>query len=184
MSRPFTYKQKNRLLLIGLFPLALFIYSFSLKKTITVIMQVREMEERIADASEAPSKSLMLKGEINKLENRLTAYNKKSNNEQGILDFVTGYCKSNETVLREFPEMQAEEREGYIIETHRFVVQGTFSSLLSLIYLLEQKNPLGNIASVNYALKKDPKTKEQLLLATIFLQNIKQNENYKASINP
>ena len=59
------------------------------------------------------------------------------------------------------------------------MIGGNFSTLINLVYLLEQKYNLGKIASVNYQLKKDFKTKEMQLTATIFLQNIKKKNHEK-----
>ncbi|MGZ4058661.1 MAG: hypothetical protein ACXVPU_06530, partial [Bacteroidia bacterium] len=91
-----------------------------------------------------------------------------------LLELITGYCQVNNTVLREFPKTIIFEKGDILIETNRFVVQGSFQSLLNLIYTLEQKSKIGKVASVEYQIKKEIKDKKILLTASIFLQNIKK----------
>jgi len=102
---------------------------------------------------------------------------KGQNTAQTLLELVTNYCKNNHAVLREFPETNTNNQEGLMIETNRFVVEGNFSALLNLVYLLEQKNKLGKISSAVYQVKKDFKTKNKMLIVTIYLQNVKKQSS-------
>jgi hypothetical protein len=175
MNKGLTYKKKNKILLAGICFTALFIYSFTFKKTFILINNVKATEAKIEIAKDAPSKSQQLKRKLDLINNKISVYNNTStNNQQSLLELVTEYCKNNGTILLEFPMVIEEVNAGFIIETNRFVVQGDFNSLLSLVYILEQKNIVGKIAAVNYQVKKDTKTKETILTSTIYLQNIKR----------
>jgi hypothetical protein len=64
-----------------------------------------------------------------------------------------------------------------LVETSMFVVEGNFSNLLNLIYILEQKHPVGRVSSVSFQSKRDLKTLQLTLSATIYVQSIKKIES-------
>jgi hypothetical protein len=175
MFKQISYKKKNKMLIAVLIIGGLLIYSFAIKKTIALVNEVQANSDKINSAKNAPARSQALKKEIEKIDTKIGAFNKVQENEQqSLLELITDYSHTKGTVLREFPEVTRENNGSFIVETNRFVVEGNFQSLLDLVYLLEQNKVPGKIASVDYVLKKDLKTKEMALTATIYLQNIKK----------
>jgi hypothetical protein len=174
MLSDISYKKKNRFLLGAMILAALFIYSFCIKKTLSLISEVKDTELKTEMAKDAPAASALLTKEIEKIDRKIGTKRSPGNDNQSLLGLVTSYCKSNNAVLREFPEATEAASGSFLVATNRFEVEGDFSSLLSLVYILEQKVDLGKIASVNYSLKKNLKNHELVLTATIYLQNIKK----------
>lgn len=175
MLKDLSYKKKNTLLLAAIAFGLLCVYVLAFKKTIGLVAEVNATETKIEAAKDAPARSAFLQKEIEKLDATIGTQNRPDeNSQQSLLELVTDYCKSNNAVLREFPVVTQELKGSFVVETNRFVVEGNFSTLLALVYTLEQKNTPGKIASVEYALKKDAKTREMALTATIYLQNIKK----------
>lgn len=180
MLNKLTYKKKNLLLLITAVIVAVMIYSFAIKRTIAAYKQVAENQAKMEQAANAPAMAEQLEKELIRMDAKIGNHNTREGNiNEALLSLITDYCQSHHAVLREFPETSYTEDGDLAIENNHFMIGGNFSTLINLVYLLEQKYNLGKIASVNYQLKKDFKTKEMQLTATIFLQNIKKKNHEK-----
>lgn len=180
MFENLTYKKKNILLGITAALLLLVVYLFGISKTIKAYREYAEAKNKMELAVNAPAMAAQLEKELQiidtKLGNQSTA---GQNTSETLLSLITNYCQNNPTVLREFPQTTFANQGDMVIETNQFVVGGSFSTLLKLVYILEQKNKVGKVASVKYQLKKDFKTKEMLLTASVFIQNIKKKDHEK-----
>lgn len=177
-----SYKKKNLLLVIASVVVLLMIYSFAIKRTISAYTQFSENKEKMEQAANAPMMAEQLEKELIRMETKIGNHNTKNTNiDEALLSLLTDYCQSNQAVLREFPQTTYTQDGELEIETNQFMIGGNFSTLIKLVYLLEQKYNLGKIVAVNYQLKKDFKTKEMQLTSTVFLQNIKKknHENEK-----
>lgn len=170
-----TYKRKNKLLLLGTVVILFLIYTLSINKTIRAYSDYNVAEAKMQLAKNAPQQVKELKRQLLQMESMIGK--KETSGQdlvQSLLELVTNYCQNNHAVLREFPEATTTSKEDLLINTNPIVVEGSFSELVKLVYLLEQKANLGKIASVKYALVKDRKSKEMALTATIYIQNIKK----------
>lgn len=175
MLRNLTYRKKNQVLLIAALLMVYLIYAFAIKKTIAAYKEYTTSESQMELAINAPAMAAQLEKQLLQINLRMGDQNRNGQNtEQALLELTTNYCQKHHAVLREFPETTVVKQGDLFIETNLFVVEGDFASLINLVYLLEQKNKLGKIASVRYSLKKDFKTKEMALTAAIYLQNVKQ----------
>ena len=173
-----TYKKKNRLLLVAAVLLLLVVYNFAVKRTLAAKNDCTTAEEQIALASNAPMLAAQLEKELDQMNGRIGLDSVKGENSgQKLLELVTNYCQNNEAVLREFPETVVTDQEKLTVETNLFMVEGNFAALINLVYALEQKAKLGKVASVHYQLKKDLRSKEMVLVASTYLQNVKKKEN-------
>lgn len=174
MFKNITYKKKNKLLLIGVVLLIIVLYNFAFKKTILAYSDCKNAENQIAIAANAPMMVAQLKKQLLRIEETIGTNETNNKSEQALLELVTNYCQSNSAVLNEFPKSTFANQGDLIIETNRFVIQGNFSTLIKLVYLLEQKEKMGQLASVHYQLKKDIITKKNALFVTIYLQKVKK----------
>jgi hypothetical protein len=166
-----SYKKKYNYLLIAIPLCALIIYTLAVKKTIILMNGVSDMQQKIELAKDAPQRSEELKAEIDNMDQWIGQKNDK-NKPHSLLEIVTDYCKTTGSILREFPEEIETVKGNYIVRTNRLIIEGDFSQLLSLVYTLEQKVNIGKVSSVNYSSRKEPRTKQMTLTATIYLQNI------------
>jgi hypothetical protein len=165
-----TYKQKNRFLLIGIVLLAFISYRMAFRNTINVCSGINSLEEQLKLADHAPQKVAGLQARLAGMDQVLG----RSQSESTLLGVVTDYCQKNNVALREFPKTIEKTQGEYQVETNFFVIEGGFIKLLELLYLLEQKNRVGKVASVNFSTKKDYKTKALNLTAIIYVQNVKK----------
>jgi hypothetical protein len=165
-----TYKKKNRILLICAVLMLICIYKLAVSETISCYSECGQLEEQVRQLENIP-------GQIQELQKKIRTTEIQAiegpGKQKELLEVVSSYCEKNELVLREFPRTEKETKENLEVETSRFTVQGEFLSLLRLVYELEQKDRIGRIASVNYHLEKDQKTKVISLCADVYVQRIK-----------
>ena len=165
---------KNRLLIISAVLMLFCIYKLAISETLSSMTQCAELEQQVQGLENIPAR-------INDLKKKIRTTQSYTSNQTGkqkeLLEIVSSYCEKEHLVLREFPKVEREIKENLEVETNRFTVQGEFPSLLKLVYDLEQKDQVGRIASVNYRLQKDPKTKSTSLCAEIYVQQIKNTDH-------
>jgi hypothetical protein len=173
-----TYKKKNQVLLVIAVILLFIAYQFAIKKTMAAHTDVVNAEQQMELAANAPMMAAQLEKELMLMDAKIGADSLKEKNAgQELLELVTNYCQQNNAVLREFPETINTPQEKLMVETNWLVVAGDFATLINLVYILEQKSKLGKVTSVQYQLKKDLKSKELVLTATIYIQNVKKKEH-------
>lgn len=176
MLKGLTYRKKNQLLIVVSLMMAYLIYVFAIKKTIGAYNEYTLAEKQMELLVNAPIMSAQLEKKLFNINSKIGHQNTIDQNaEQALLELITNYCQENHVVLRAFPETTVARQRDLFVETNMFIIEGGFSSLLNLVYELEQKSKLGKIVSVRYQLKKDLRTKDMSLIATIYLQNIKQH---------
>ncbi len=177
MFKNLTYKKKNQLLLAGAILFAVMMYSFAIKRTVVVYRECNVLEAQMKLAHDAPLKAAMLERKLAEMDHLPGEQQKGDVNvQQNLLGVITNYCQNNNVILREFPKTIQTEEKDLLVETNVFVIEGGFSKLLQFVYLLEQKNKIGRIASVQFQTKRDYKTKTLSLTAMIYVQSIKKSE--------
>lgn len=173
MFKQLTYSTKNKLLIAGAFTLLYLIYVFALKKTVDVYTEYEGSKDKIELIANAPQRTGELEKELQEINARIGTHQLPGiKTRQLLLELVSNYCQKNKAVLREFPDSETMEKEGLLVETNRFTVEGNYNTLVKLVYLMEQEYKIGRVASVKYQLKKDFKTQKMALTATMYIQNI------------
>lgn len=180
MLKKLTYKKKNLFLVLIALIVALMVYFLAIKKTMAVYAEFTENKSKMEKAANAPLLAAQLEKELMVMDSKIASQNNRQGNvDDAVLSLITTYCQNNHAVLLDFPETTYSEDGNLSIETRQFMIGGDFFTLINLVYLLEQKYNLGKLVAVNYQLKKDFKTKEMQLTATISLQNIKKKNHEK-----
>jgi hypothetical protein len=178
MLNNLTYKKKNQLLLVGAILFLFIAYYLAFGRTISLYRECSTMEDQLLSLSDAPNQSAILQAKLTQLDQTLGGRQlADTNTQQALLNVVSNYCKSNDALLREFPKAVSKQENEYIVETNVFTVEGNFMKLLQLVYLLEQKERIGKLASVLFQSKQDARTKVLALTATIYVQNVKKIQN-------
>ena len=160
----------------GLF--ALIIYFSAIKNTLDLYARCNELEEQLLQADNASLQMIQLQKELQEIESIFGDKKETSSNyQQVLLETISNYCSRNNVILREFPRPSVINEQDFSVETNLVVVEGNFNNLLHLAYLLEQKNKTGKIACMQLQTKKDFKTKQLALTASIYIQNIKKTDH-------
>ena len=176
MFKDWTYRKKNRALWIAAALAFLFAWYFSISETVSAYSECNAIEERLGQANDLPVQVAALQTQLKRMEQALGFRKDTATGFQEILlKAVSGYCKEKGIVLKEFPSPVANTENGYVVETSMFTVEGDFTGVLKLVYLLEQKERLGRIASVEYKKAKN-QSKKTVLLTTIYVQNVRKEK--------
>lgn len=169
------WKQKNKLLLIGGLVLLWSVYSFAISNTIDTRSQCNKLQLQLDSASDAPSRLIHLKQEFQQLETITNSSDTLTTLHERLLGIVTNYCQENDLVLRDFASPVCYRQQEWLVETHPVIVEGAYVNLLKLVHKLE-KEKTGKIVSVDFRSRRDNKTQQLSLTATIYVQNIIREE--------
>ncbi len=151
------------------------IYISPIKKTIDLHTQCNELEEKLLLANNSSSQLSLLQKQLHEVEDIFGDKGETYNNyQQNLLEIISNYCSLNNVILREFPTPIILNEQEFSVETNVVVVDGSFSNILNLIYLLEQKKKTGKISSLQFNSKKNFKTKQLGLSASLYIQNVKK----------
>ena len=157
--------------------LSVIIYTTLISSIFDKIDQRDEMIGQLNAIQNASTHIKQLEQEIKKADKLLGSSSAEfSSFQQELLSIVSRYCKKNKLVLRDFPEPRIEKKETFSIETNVFEVSGKFKNLVQLVYLFEQRQKIGKVASVAFHKKKDIINRSEYLSALIYIQNIRKNE--------
>jgi hypothetical protein len=176
MFSKITYKIKYKLFLALLALSTLLIYKTAIAKTISLYFQNKELAIKIEEASNAPERAQLLKQKLYSMDKFIQS--SQSDTSQNVhdllLESISSYCKEKKIILKSFPETFSATKGEFDLQTHIFSIQGNFSNLLNLLYLLEQKWRTGKVSSVNFQCSKDIDSKQKTLISTVYLQNVKK----------
>jgi hypothetical protein len=177
LLKNYTYKQKLTALLIGGLIFAFIAYFASIKKSILLFKQNKELFKKIELVETAPQNIKVLETELNKLDALIGKDNDTTageNTRQLLLEKTANYCQENMVVFKEFSQPFIVIRDKYLIETNTLILNGSFCNLLKFVYLLEKSYQSEKVTSVRFNSYKDFITKETILTATIYVQKIKK----------
>lgn len=175
-----TQRNKTRILWVGCALFLLIIYSNNISKTVTLYFENADMEAKIANTGDAASRISKLRDKNEKLDQSILRYvNNEPDNHEYLLQEVSTACKKYQLLLHEFPARKSEESFEYLINTSSATVQGSFSSIVKLIYEIEKEKRIAKISSCEFYTMQDPKTKRELLYCKLYLQNLSSNDNAK-----
>jgi hypothetical protein len=178
MFQNISFQRKYQLLLLVSGLLMLCIYQFAISKTVDLYRRNNELNAKLAEAVNTPQ-------QVDAIHKRLKALDKlipsRKTDSVGsvhdtLLSVLSQYCKENSVLLKSFPETSTYEEGSFEIETNSFTLQGNFIPLLRLVYLLEQKERIGKISSLNFQSAKDYDSKRTVLPLTVYLQTVKNKQ--------
>lgn len=178
MKNKLTYKQKltYALILGGLF--AVILYNMAISDTIDLAVENSELELLVSKNVDAPLQIKAAKQKLSKIE-QLTGneVNASIDIHQLLLGSVSGYVQENNLILKDFPQPYSMTDKGYITKTAIVTVEGDFIRLLKLCNYIEKKYQGGKIVAVDFKATKELRTKKRKLNSTIYLQNVKAEED-------
>jgi hypothetical protein len=173
MKTKLNYKTKNNILLLIAVIVLLFTYNFYITDTIHLVSDYNRNSDSLMQTENAVFLKQELKMKLRAVESRAGMSDKKDLDfQQQLLEIISRFSQQNKTVIRSIPQVSSYKEKDLLVESNVFVMEGSFRQLLSLLYLLEQKERIGKIASVKFKKETDLKTKKTYLLATYYLQNI------------
>lgn len=173
-----TYRQKNRLLLVGSLLACVLIYVVSLSQTWELYRANQALILQVENARNAPAVILGLKKQLASYNRILKNFSSDTlRREDYILDQITNSCKRNGIRLVSLPVSNLSEQEDFLIETRMIKMKGSFINLLRVVYEAEHQFMVGRVSSVRFATEEDRKNNTVELFAYVYLQNLSLNKN-------
>ena len=168
-----TYKQKIKLLTIGAMLFLFICYQYALKKTWNVY---QEYSQNYINADQSGNYINLIPGlqyqekKVVDLINNHTA--DTINTPKETLAFITFFCKQGRLKLTEYLPMQITENSNFNLATRQISVEGSYMSLLKLLYELENQRFYGRLCSAYFKSTEDPYSHKIILTCTFYLQNL------------
>ncbi len=163
-----TYRQHNLFLLTVAVFLGIAIYSFSIRRTVSVYQVYQKNKQNIEKAASAPSDIARYEKEWTLLQQtRQRAYNREY-----LLDQLTSFCRAHELLIKSFPQALQQEKNQISIYTNHIELEGKYKDIVKLIFMIEQEQHLASVSSVKFYTLKDRIDKQTYLRAKLVLRNL------------
>jgi len=169
--------KKNIGLLIGFLVMLFIAYKFSISKTFKVKNEYEKLKNEQERISDLPNQISYLKQQSAYydqilLKNQISSENSFQNN---LLTIVNSYASKNDLEIMGFKQPHVFPEKDAIIKTYNFSVKGNYTSILKLLYSIEQYGNYGKIISVDFEKKKNYKSNKVFLECDVFLQRVERN---------
>lgn len=169
MWKRLTYAQKTKWTLVAGLLLLLICWQGAFKRTWELRSKVLQLETTSGDSGELKLRIEMLEQRMVQASLLMSGTGDNKEPRQRLLNELSEQCRQSKILLKNMPGVRTREYAGYRVETQEFTIEGPFIPLLKLHHRLERELGGGRIASSSYRLRKDPKTRKDLLSATIYI---------------
>ncbi len=177
MFERLSYKRKFILVIAGGIVMFFLVFKLNIKKTIVAGKEWRKLKNQTTNIAD-------INGRNNQLENRLLELNdllgsslSPANLRASVLTSVVELTPGVKIDLYEIPKVYTYYDGDMEVYTNKIVLKGDFKSLLKYLYLLETKEKISRIRSVNFIYTKQRGTQYESMYAEFYLQNIKIESN-------
>ncbi|WP_378185619.1 hypothetical protein ACE939_10955 [Aquimarina sp. W85] len=168
-------QNKIILLILGLLLAYVLAYQFAISNTVALYTDNKMLNNDLQLAQESNVKYTTLKKKEQELNSILTTNNIDEHAIQNsllkTLNYISKDIKFNIQKFEE-PHSHQDTETKEVTTTYNFTLEGDYSSLIQVVYLLEQSYSFGNIAHINFTKIKDYRTNKSSLHCKILLQKI------------
>lgn len=170
-----SYKEKNKLLLIGAILFIILAYWMAVGRTVSLYQEIIHLRAQVDSVQRAPSSIMRLRHQLRMYEASLAQFGNSSQNwEDHLLHEVAEVCQQNRVTLIQLPPPQIEEQSAYLVYTRGLKIEGKYRALVQALHALEKKKSIGRINSVRFALEVDRNTRTTYLFAYVYIQHIER----------
>ncbi|MEN0005203.1 MAG: hypothetical protein AAF798_13710 [Bacteroidota bacterium] len=148
-------------------------YQFAFKKTIQDYSTLTQQKEMLAIAQDAPQRIQQYQIQLQQLDATISAM---SYDRAQLFEAVNTFCEEHQLALDNFSSEHRKAIDKLDWITNPITVSGSYWEITQLCYYMEQEEHFGHIASVDYQLEKDLRTKKKKLTGTIYVQNVASSQ--------
>ena len=153
--------------------LGVILYNLSIRRTWETYKSYHKNKSHAALAISAPYEIEKYRRQLSTLQHSSIQPYKREH----LLERLTAFCRDHDLLIKSFPEAILLSEGVYQVITNQFELEGSYSDMVQLVYLLEEKEKLGNISSIKFYLYKDKIKKKELLRSHIILRNLKEQQS-------
>ncbi len=177
-----TYQQKFKMVLAGFAVMFILSYLLAIKRTISLYFESRELQKIQIDWQQHPHQLKELKARKAQIQNQIQPAAQLTIAEEQLLEILLASAQEHGVTIRHFGRPISFEQQRMQINTYTCAISGKYHDLLRVIQQFESTFKAGKIASVQFKLEKDRKTRRQYLQASIQLQTVNfSSQNKEAS---
>lgn len=167
-------KTKNSILLVG-FLITLFIcYQLAISKTFSLYDSYQRLKKEHVLFDNIPKQQYLLNKQNRQLDSLLGEYQIGGTSLQNnLLKSLNANSDTLGLKLIAFHKAHTFEREKLKVNSHAFIMEGSFEKLLHLLYNLEQRTTFGEVVHVRFEKKRDLRTRRDRLEVELIVQNFK-----------
>jgi hypothetical protein len=169
-----TNRNRNIALIIGFFVAILICYQLAFSKTFELRSEYQELSKEELLFKNIPKQLSILKQKEQFYDSILSKNQLKSSSIQNnLLNTINNYAQNNNLKVVSFLEPHIHiQNEGLTIKIYQFTLEGDYNSILKVIYHLEQKTKFGEIINLQFEKKKNFKTGNYYLQASVLLKSL------------
>lgn len=165
---------KNILLIVTLVLGLILSYNYAISPTLKLQAEYSDLKQEDQLYKNSPKQISVLLSRQKEFDSVLRNKNLGSNSmENNLLRILNIQAESKTIKVLDFNDPQVFENNGSVINTFDFTLEGDFTQMLKTIYVVEQKNSLGEIAHLHFKKQKNYRTRKDFLTARVLIQQIK-----------
>jgi len=169
-----TNRNRNIALIIGFFVAILICYQLAFSKTFELKSEYQKLSNEYLLFQNIPKQLSILKQKEQFYDSLLTINQlKDSSIQNSLLNTINNYAQTNTLKVSSFlkPHVNIKNEE-LTIKTYQFILEGDYNTIINLIYHLEQKTKFGEIINLQFEKKKNFKTGNYFLQASVLLKSL------------
>lgn len=175
MFDKYTFKQKNRVLLLIFILLAFASYKRSFVLSIIANEEIKQQELNLLKIKNSEENLQQLMYSISGLDKTIGKTNLKPDRiQQEILNVLATYSKKYNVNLESIEETHNYKNVDFTILSNEVILEGRFNNITKLIYDLELNFEFARLINVEFYKKKILSTKKIKLYAKILFQHYHQ----------
>lgn len=165
--------RKNKLLAFGIIVLLLLSYTLAMKKTITLKQKSNQLRYQAKQSNDLPKKLEILKDKNRYYDSIIGTMDiNDSSLQNNLIRLINTEAKKHQVKVMDFNQPHQYQTGESNEFTYRFELSGNFSNILKVVYEIEINGVFGEIVHLNFEIKKDYKTSENYLIASILIKQV------------
>jgi hypothetical protein len=168
--------KKNSILVSAFIVLMLLCYSMAIEPTLDLINETKVLNKEKRTNEQGLDQLQYLSQQNKQLKEVLETYSihNGASVQNNLLEIVNIFGKENNLNIVSFDEPHSFTEQESLLNTYAFQVRGSYTSILKLMYVIEQQYKFGKLVSCSFEKKKNYRTYKSYLDCTIYIQRVER----------
>lgn len=165
------YRRKFRILLVivvfGLFA----VYQFAISKTIKVGRDNKALITEMTLVEDNTARFVVASKRLKHLDSIILNHGIRKDSQNSILREISLLAIENKVRVKNVTDIKIQKNKNFELKGYRLKLEGSFVSLVRIIWQLEKKTYLGRIASASFLYERNGQNKNRKLYCNIVMQS-------------
>ncbi|EGV42270.2 hypothetical protein BZARG_369 [Bizionia argentinensis JUB59] len=167
-----TSRNKNITLIIGFIILLFVCFKMAISKSIDLVHEHNSLKIQELLFNNTPKELSLLKQKHKYYDSLFNKYQLNGSSIQNnLLKSINATAEENNIKIISFLEPHIALQNDLTIKTYKFVIEGDYNHIIQLIHQLEQKSKYGEIINLHFEKKKNFRTGNSFLEASVLLRS-------------